>query len=280
MRGFVFVMLAACGASSRTTTDARLDGSAGGGSDGSGSGGDNFPVYAHGDHVLYSIDLANQSLVTVGNFNAPLVDIGGKMKEDVITDLAVAPDGTIYVVSETELYTANAADGHVTQVGTLSTCGQRVVALTTTPDGQIWTGDFTGNLCRIDITMSPPQVQPPITMGSHMALAGDMVAVDSGTVFGTAYDLNDNNSQDNNVLVKIDLTNGAVTQIGASGFGKLFGTAFQQGKVFAFSHDGTGDVVTIDPTTGAGTVYATFTDPTTSQGIAFAGAGVSSLVIE
>jgi hypothetical protein len=37
-------------------------------------------------------------------------------------------------------------------------------------------------------------------------------------------------------------------------------------------------VVTIDPTSGASTLFATFTDPSTHQPISFAGAGVNSLV--
>ena len=58
----------------------------------------------------------------------------------------------------------------------------------------------------------------------------------------------------------------------------MFGVAFQEGKVFGFTHDGTGHVVTIDTTTGVGTLFGTFMDPSTNKGIAFAGAGVNALV--
>src|SRR5262245_33534254 len=51
-----------------------------------------YIVYAHSDHVLYKIDLKQRSLVLVGNFSAP--NVNGN--EDVMTDLAVAPDDTIY----------------------------------------------------------------------------------------------------------------------------------------------------------------------------------------
>jgi hypothetical protein len=37
-------------------------------------------------------------------------------------------------------------------------------------------------------------------------------------------------------------------------------------------------VITIDPHTGAGTVYGTFSDPTTTKAISFAGAGVNPMV--
>ena len=281
--------LVACGPTSRGGGGGGSGGSGdspdadnGGGSGGSGGSG-SYTVYAHSDHVLYSIDVTAKTLSTVGAFKAPQVMVGTKMVEDVITDLAVAPSGTIYTVSETALYTADPTDGHVTRVGSLSACGTRTVALTATPGGDIWAGDYMGALCQIDITANPPVVKAPIKMGSNMALSGDMVAVDNGTIFGTAYNLSDPSgmgTQMNNVLVKIDLATGAVTQVGPSGFPKLFGTAFQDGKVFGFTHDGTGRVVTIDTTTGAGSMFGTFQDPSTNMGISFAGAGVSSLVIE
>jgi len=233
-----------------------------------------YTVYAHGDHTLYKIDLQQKQLDTVGPFNAP--------SNDVITDLAVAPNNTIYVISETALYTADPNDGHVTKVGATSACGTKTVALTTTPDGKIWAGDFNGAICEVDISVSPPVIKTPVTMQGGLALAGDMVAVDDGTVFGTAYKLSDaanTGTQLNNILVTVDVKTGAVTQLGMSGYPKLFGTSFAGGKVFGFTHDGTGHVVTIDRTTGVGTLYATFIDPGTQKGISFAGAGVNSLVV-
>ena len=233
-----------------------------------------YSVYAHSNDTLYLVDLRAKTLSTVGKFSAP----GG----DVITDLAVAPDNTIYVISNTNIYTASPTDGHVTMVGTLAACGQRGVALTTLPSGQIWEGDFMGALCQIDISTSPPTVKPPVMMGSGMALAGDLVAIGDGSVYGTAYLLSDppnQGTQASNVLVKIDLTTGAVQQIGTgTGYPKLFGTSFAENAVIGFTHDATGHVVKIDPTTGSTTPFAAFTDPATGQPISFAGAGVNSLV--
>jgi hypothetical protein len=249
----------------------------GSGSDSGSGGGNDYLVYAHSDSVLYSIDLTTQALVTVGNFNAP-VPMGGTYP-DVITDLAVAPDGTIYVISNSALYKASTTDGHVTKVGTLAACGQKAVALTTTPDGRLWMGDYMGAICQIDISGTTPVVKAPVTMQGGYALSGDMVGIDNGTIFGSAYKLADATTQMNNILVKVDVTTGAVTPLGATGYPKLFGVAFQENKVFGFTHDGTGRVITIDTGTGAGTMFGTFMDPTTNKGISFAGAGVNSLVV-
>ena len=264
-------LIAACGSNGRSNGD--LD--AAHGADGHGSGsntGGGFTVYAHSDTVLYTVDVTTKALDTVGPFTAP--------SNDPITDLAVAPDNTIYVISETALYTADATTGHVTKLGSLSACGSKGVALTTTPDGKLWTGDFMGTLCQIDTSQTPPAVLPPISMTSGMALTGDLVAVGDGTVFGTAYKKSDaanQGTQLDNTLVKIDIPTGAVTPIGPTGYPKLFGVAFAANQVFGFTHDGTGHVVTIDPTTGAGTLFGTFMDAS-NHGISFGGAGVSSLV--
>ena len=269
--------IGAC-ATSRRSGGSGPDAAGAGGDVGGGGSGNSYLVYAHSDTVLYSIDVSAKTLITVGNYNAPVVGT----KPDVITDLAVAPDGTIYVVSETAIYTASAVDGHVTKVGSLSACGQRIVALTTTADGRLWAGDYMGAICQIDITVSPPVVKAPVMMQGGLALSGDMVGVGNGTVYGTAYKLSDpsgSGTQINNVLVKVDVATGAVTQVGASGFPKLFGVAFQQNQAFGFTHDGTGRVVTMDLTTGAGTMFGTFMDPATNKGIYFAGAGVNSLIV-
>jgi hypothetical protein len=94
--------------------------------------------------------------------------------------------------------------------------------------------------------------------------------------------LNDSSSTGtsiNNVLVKIDPTTGAMqTMIGATGFPKLFGVAYAGGMVFGFTHDGSGDVITIDPKTGVGTLFNTFMDPQSNMPITFSGAGVNSKV--
>ncbi|HEX4449839.1 MAG TPA: hypothetical protein VH143_03160 [Kofleriaceae bacterium] len=275
----LLVIAAACGPN-RTSPNGDDDsgggdaGGSGGGGGGGGSGsGGSYTVYAHSDTVLYSIDLASKSLVTVGSFNSP--------NKEAMTDLAVGTDGTIYVISETYLYTASASNGQVTELGPMSACGSDTVALTTTSSGQIWAGDFEGKLCQIDVSATPPTIGAPEVMGNSMALTGDFVGVSDGTIFGTAYDLGDKSgsgTQANNVLVKVDLSTGAVTALGATGYPQLYGVAFQEGQVFGFTHDGTGRVVTIDTTTGAGTLFGTFMDPQTNKGISFAGAGVNALV--
>jgi hypothetical protein len=277
------VALAACGPMERGHSS--MTGGPGPGmpSPGSNSGGQTgcgelqgcYTVYAHSDGVLYHVDLPNKLLVEIGPFRAPSVD----GKEDVMTDLAVAPDDTIYTISKTNLYTADPKDGHVTLVGPVTACGNYAVALTFVPDGSLYAADFQGAFCKIDLTTKPPTVSQIGTLGNNMAIAGDLVAVDDGTVFGTAYELGSTGTEDNNVLVTIDpKTGAAMRSLGQTGFPKLFGVAFSGGQVFGFTHDGSGNVITTDPKTGRGTLYNRFTDPSTGRGISFSGAGVNSMV--
>jgi hypothetical protein len=238
-----------------------------------------YTVYAHSDHHLYLIDLMAKSLVDVGPFNAPQVaGANGKMAEDVITDLGVAPDGTIYVVSKTSLYTASASNGQVTKVAGISACGTDVVALSFTPDGSLYTADYMGAFCKITVNGSNAQVQSVGTISNGLAISGDLVAVGDGTMYGTAYSLSDSSTTTNNILVKVNPANAQVQTIGKTGFPKLFGVAFALGQVFGFTHDGSGDVITINPQTGQGTLFNSFTDPSTGKGISFAGAGVNANV--
>jgi hypothetical protein len=184
-------------------------------------------------------------------------------------------------VSHTALYTASPTDGHVTRLGSLGLCGQDNVALTFTPDGTLYVADFKGALCTINYHLSPPTVTSLGALSGGYAISGDLVAVDDGTVYGSAYLLADAanmGTQANNTIIKLDPTTRTVTPIGPSGFPKLYGLSYALGQIFGFTHDGTGRVVTIDPHTGVGTVFNTFKDPTSNTNISFAGAGVNSLV--
>jgi hypothetical protein len=155
------------------------------------SGTECYAVFAHSDHVLYQIDLRTNSLALVGKFNAPKVMVGTQLLEDVITDLAVAPDRTVYVASAGYLYTADRTDGHVTRKGPLAACGEKAVALSFTVTGKLYTADFKGAFCRVDLTTSPVTVLKVGQLDSGMAVSGDLVAVSDGTMFATAYKLSD-----------------------------------------------------------------------------------------
>jgi hypothetical protein len=275
--GLLLLLLSACGPPSEQEGSPDGGGSADGGGRadagpqlGCGELQGCFTTYANSDLVLYHVDLVGRALVRIGPF-----EIGENM-----TDIAVSPDGQVFGISETAFYAVDAGDGHGTRLAPLEACGTFGVALTFGPDGTLYAGDFNGAFCRIDVSVTPPDVIRVGDLGDDLALAGDLVAVADGTLYGTAYDTSTPATQDDNLLVRIDPASGTATRLAGTriGWGRLFGVGYDVGTVFAFTHDGTGEVVTVDPLTGAGTLYATFTDPASGSGIAFAGAGVNSLV--
>ena len=286
MRAGVLVACLACACSASDRTSPSLDGgsradarpaSDAGPEEGCGELESCFTVYVNTDRELYLVDLTTKELVDVGPFLAPYDDaLGG---EDVITDIAVSPEGELFGISAAAFYTIDHTNGKATQVGPLDACGAFGVALSFAPDGNLYSGDYNGEFCRIDPSVSPPTVTPIGNLGGTYALSGDLVAVSDGTLFGTAYDTADFGTQDDNFLVKIDPETGHATRLaGSIGHGRLFGVAYDVGLLFAFSHDGTGQAVTVDPTTGVGTPYATFTAPGTGTPLVFAGAGVNANV--
>jgi hypothetical protein len=106
-----------------------------------------------------------------------------------------------------------------------------------------------------------------------------MTVVSDGTAYATAYNLAAPITLTNNLLLTLDPGSPDTPQgIGSVGFGKLVGVAFGLGKVLAFTGDASGNVVSIDPATGQGTVLGTFQDSASHQPIKFAGAGVNPRV--
>jgi hypothetical protein len=228
--------------------------------DGSG-GGEAFTVYVHSKDTLYTMDPTSFALTTIGTFDPPTADD--------ITDLAVATDGTIFVISKTKLYKADAHDAHVTFVATLSstpTGGN--VGLTFLPSGDLLATDSTGGERSIDPVTGA--VHELGSFGNGLATAGDLVATADGTMYaisdtapggGTAFA--------NNYLLRVDTSTWLGTAVGQIGAKQVFGAAFINGKVLVFTKGG--QIFEVDPATGAGTLKATTV-------IEFWGAGVSPLV--
>ncbi len=233
-----------------------------------------FTVYAHTGTDLYYLDLTSASLVAVGPFDALKPDGGGT---DVITDLAVSPDDTLWVVSATALYRADAVSGHATLVGPIAKCGSGNVALTADGTGALFLGDFEGTVCELDPGTTPPTVAAGVSLSGGYALSGDLVVAGS-TMYGTIYSVATPTTNQDNWLATLVPASGVTTALpSATGYPKLFGLAYGGHRALGFTADGSGRVVSIDPTSGVGMLYATFTGDA-GTGLVFAGAGVNPRV--
>ena len=247
---------AGCGPSGGTgAADAALGG---------GSAADAAPhvtrMYVHSADTLYAMDDSDFELTTIGTFNLP-ADQG-------ITDMAVTPDGQLYGISGDTLYRLDDRTGAATRVGPVP--GQENVGLTFLPDGQLLATDKQGGVRRIDPTTGA--VSEIGALGGGYDTAGDLVAVADGTM----YDISDKgpsgDESDSNLLLVVDPSSGRATRaVGQIGYGGVFGCAYADGHVFAFTK--AGDVIEIDRQTGAGQLLRSY------PSVAFWGAGVTPLVL-
>jgi hypothetical protein len=74
----------------------------------------------------------------------------------------------------------------------------------------------------------------------------------------------------NNILITVNTTNGSAMRVGPIGYGDVYGLAYANGTVLAFTYN---KLIQINPTTGAGTLIRTYPNVTN-----FYGAGVTPLV--
>ena len=243
-------MCAACGAPARGRTDGGPGG--GGGGDGGGGSGDGpvapgqASIYAHTATTLYRVDPDTYAVTMVGDFDFSL---GEQM-----TDLAIDQTGQLIGVSFGAVYRVDPTNAHCTQLSSslarmfngLSFVPAAAIGMTG-PDVLIGTETGSGTVYRID-----PMTGTVMTigdMGGSYTSSGDVVSVAN---FGTVQTVP---GATHDVLVRLAPGSFAATPIGTdTGFDMIWGLGYWKGKVFGFT-DG-GQLITIDPTTGAGTVVA------------------------
>ncbi len=206
-------------------------------------------IYANSSTSLYRVDPVTFAVTKVGDFN-----IGEEM-----TDVAVTPAGVVYGVSFSSLYSINKTTGKATFVASVGGSGNN--SLTFLPNGQLQAADSSGDVKRID--PSTGAVTYVGNYGGGMGSSGDLVAVASGQMYATA------TGSASDLLVKV-APNGAATVVGQTGKSSVWGLAYAGSRVVGFTTGG--QILKIDPATGASTVLA-------STGVSFWGAGQSPLVI-
>jgi len=213
-------------------------------------------MYVHTDQKLYLMDDLDFGLIEVGDFNAA--------DGDRMTDLAITPDGEIYTLSNTALFQVNRDTAQATKVADVT--GTANVGMTFLIDGTLLATDKTGGVRKID-----PQTGAVTELGEFgngYATAGDLVATADGRMFAISDQGPNGNEDMNNVLITINPETGAfVNSIGQIGWGRVFGSAIANNRIYAFTDDGY--VVEINPSNGVGTERAYY------ENVSFWGAGVT-----
>ncbi len=213
-------------------------------------------MFVHTEDTLYLIDDIDFALTEVGTFDAP--------DGDRMTDLAVTPDGEIYTISGTALYRVDRNTAKATKVGDVA--GTDNVGMTFRIDGTLLATDQVGAVRKIDPQSG--QVTELGEFGSGYATAGDLVAVADGRMFAISDEGPNGNEDVNNVLITINPDTGAfVDSIGQIGWGRVFGCAVANNRIYAFTDEGY--VIEINASNGVGTERAYYPN------VSFWGAGVT-----
>ena len=225
-------------------------------------------MFVHSPTTLYRIDDQSFDLVLLGPF--------GLGEEELITDLAVTPDGKIYGISQTALYSIDEATGAATFLADVP--GEDNVGMTFLDDGTLLATDENGGVRRIDPVSG--ETSEVGHFGELYATAGDLVGVFGGNMYAISDKGPEGNEQDNNLLLTVDPETGKGFPVGQIGYGRVFGCAVANGKIYAFTSPFRddpddppfGEVIEIDPVTGAGELVR-------SHPVEFWGAGVTPLVV-
>jgi len=214
-------------------------------------------IYANSPSTLYKVDPVTFAVTTVGNFNAG----------DQMTDVAVTPAGDLYGVSFTTLYQINKNTGAATMIADVPGSGNN--SLTYLPNGTLLASDSNGDLKIIN----PANGQTTFVgnYGNGLQSAGDLVAVANGTMYGSSPTKpGGGDASSSNELIVVDTSTGVATAVGQTGYADVWGLAYSGSHVIGFTT--AGQILQIDPQSGAATVLAT-------KNIAFWGAGQSPLVV-
>lgn len=190
------------------------------------------PIYVHTGDTLYTWDLDTQQASRLGRFETlDGVNITG------MVDIAIDEDGVMYGAEGTTLYRIDAEDARCDRYGPLTTRG---TGLTFAGDGRLVVAGEA--LVAMDLGTG---VEETLVEAGTWTTSGDVVGVPSGTLeWSVRGDAGDE-------WVSFDPSTNVGSTIGAVGASSLWGVAYAEGELYAFSGDGY--VYIVDPASGAGT---------------------------
>lgn len=231
---------------------------------------DNSRVYAHSGAMLYRLNNLTLAAMPIG----PLTGIGTQN----LLDLAIDKDDHLVGITRDKLFTISATTGAASMPVNLSSTSDGFTSLSYVPKNLndpastdiLVTVNDQGEVYRLD-NGTPTLIG---SYGTDAALgkvvsSGDLIAVRGFGIFATV----DVGSQTEDYLARIDPVTWKATLIGRTGFDKIFGLGYWNGRIYGFVDDGfaagSGRIIDIDPTTGKGILIS-------SANIRWFGAGVST----
>jgi hypothetical protein len=224
-------------------------------------------VYAHSGAKLYRIDTATLQPVEIGTMTG--------LGTQSLTDLAIDKSDRMFGVTLDKLYTINSTTGAATLVTMMSVQGNTSLSFVPTDinnaasDDILVTANDMGDVYKIDQTSGSAT-----KLGSYgtfntkpVVSSGDLIAVRGFGIYATV----DVGTEMQDYLARIDPVTWKATPIGGgTGYDKIFGLGYWKGTIYGFvSGSSTGQMITIDPATGAATEVQ-------SGSVSWFGAGVAT----
>ena len=196
-------------------------------------------AHAAGDPMLWVSDASGQ-LATVDVTTGATTVVGNP---GLMYDIAFSPSGQLYGIgTDNNLYSINSATGASTLIGGSGTGTDTVNALVFGRDGTLYAASTA--LYKVD-TGTGAETMVGTGFSDGTVSAGDLAFVGNQLYLSTS----------SNDLQRIDTTTGANTDVGAIGYDAVYGLASPNGSdLYGFANQ---QVLSIDPTTGAGTVLST-----------------------
>jgi hypothetical protein len=227
-------------------------------------------VYAHSGQTLFLLNSATLATTTIGMM-APL-------GTQTLTDLAVDKNDNMVGVTLDKLYTIDPTTGAATFIKDLDV--DNVTSLSFVPSDLndpssadiLVTASSFGDVVQIDPTTgtTTPLGNYGTVANGQVRSSGDLFGVHGVGIFATV-DVGD--AGGNDFLATIDPVTWQATPLGTgTGFDKIFGLGYWGGTIYGFVDLGTGNggqMIQLDPNTGAGTLLSTST-------INWRGAGVAT----
>jgi len=230
---------------------------------------DTSRVYAHSDATLYRLDNRTFAATQIGSMTGLDADL---------LDLAIDQHDKIVGTTATNLWSINVQTGAATLIKALTGDARGLTSLSYVPDPNPANPDILvsangqGQVFQID-----PTTGTATLLGSYGTAPGGALIKSSGDLFGVRgygiFATVDVENETIDYLARIDPTTWKATIIGATGYDHVYGLGYWGGKIYGFVDDGfmagSGKVIEIDPTTGAGTMLS-------AANVRWFGAGVAT----
>lgn len=233
---------------------------------------DTSRVFAHSGTMLYRLNSLTLAAMPIGPLNLP--------GAQGLLDLAIDKDDRLIGITRDNLFQISAASGASSMQKALSGVADGFTSLSFVPENLsdpasrdiLVTVNDQGVVFRID-----PATGTATQVGSYgtatglgkVVSSGDLIAVRGFGIYATV----DVGNQTMDYLARIDPATWKATPIGTgTGFDKIFGLGYWNGRIYGFVDAGSGmggKIIDIDPQTGKGLLIS-------SADVRWFGAGVAT----